>query len=93
MYILMDTDCERKQWTNYQNRLPEVATKHKTASFSGNIDTGKTVKLEEQRKIPDVGLQRYMDEGRLVSSEATTQLSTQKILGDTIGNGNVSSMF
>ncbi|ANM63894.1 RNA binding (RRM/RBD/RNP motifs) family protein [Arabidopsis thaliana] len=82
-------DSKRVKGTNYQNRLPEVATKHKTASFSGNIDTGKTVKLEEQRKIPDVGLQRYMDEGRLVSSEATTQLSTQKILGDTIGNGNV----
>ncbi|KAL9291161.1 putative RNA recognition motif domain, PWI domain, RNA-binding domain superfamily [Arabidopsis thaliana] len=82
-------DSKRVKGTNYQNRLPEVATKHKTASFSGNVDTGKTVKLEEQRKIPDVGLQRYMDEGRLVSSEATTQLSTQKILGDTIGNGNV----
>lgn len=86
-------DSKRLTGSNYQNRLTEVDTKHKTASFSGNVDTGKTVSLEEQMKVPDVGLQRYMDEGRLVSSEANNQLSTQKILSDTIRNGNVSSMF
>lgn len=86
-------DPKRVKGTNFQNHLTEVATKHKTASFSGNIDTGKTVRLEEQMKVPDVGLQRYMDEGRLVSNEAITQSSTQKILSDTIGNGNVSSLF
>ncbi|CAL9220559.1 unnamed protein product [Arabidopsis halleri] len=80
---------KRLKGSNYQNRLTEVDTKHKTASFSGNVDTGKTVSLEEQMKVPDVGLQRYMDEGRLVSSEAINQLSTQKILSDTIRNGNI----
>ncbi|KAL1204795.1 Polyadenylate-binding protein 2 [Cardamine amara subsp. amara] len=75
--------------TNYQNQLPDVTTKHKTASFSGNINTGKTVKLEEQMKVPDVGLQRYMDGGKLASSEAVTQSSTDKSLSDTIGNGNI----
>ncbi|CAH8260233.1 unnamed protein product [Arabidopsis lyrata] len=82
-------DSKRLTGSNYQNRLTEVDTKHKTASFSGNVDTGKTVSLEEQMKVPDVGLQRYMDEGRLVSSEANNQLSTQKILSDTIRNGNI----
>ncbi|XP_013629411.1 PREDICTED: uncharacterized protein LOC106335436 [Brassica oleracea var. oleracea] len=62
-------DPRRVKGTNYQNHLTEVATKQKTAGFSGNA--GKTVKLEEQMKVPDVGLQKYMDRGRVVSSEAT----------------------
>lgn len=73
-------DPRRVKGTNYQNHLNEVATKQKAARFSGNAGTGKTVKLEEQMKVPDVGLQRYMDRGGVVSSEATT------------GSGNVSSM-
>lgn len=78
-------DPNRVQGTNYQNHLNE----QKTAGFSGNAGTGKTEKLEEQMKVPDVGLRRYMDGGRLVSSEAITESSTDKILG----SGNVSSMF
>lgn len=76
-------DLKRVKGT--QNHLTEVATKHKTATFSGNVDTGKP----EQMKVPDVGLQRYID----VSSEAITQSSTEKISSDTMGNGNVSSVF
>ncbi|CAF2127330.1 unnamed protein product [Brassica napus] len=72
-------DPRRVKGTNYQNHLNEVATKQKAARFSGNAGTGKTVKLEEQMKVPDVGLQRYMDRGGVVSSEATT------------GSGNVRS--
>ncbi|XP_010499284.1 PREDICTED: protein gar2-like [Camelina sativa] len=79
-------DPKRVKGMNYQNHLTEGATRHKTASFSGNVDTGKTVKLEGQMKVPDVGLQRYMDEGRMVSSETITQSATQS---DTIGNGNI----
>uniref|UniRef100_A0A1J3IAP3 Polyadenylate-binding protein 2 n=1 Tax=Noccaea caerulescens TaxID=107243 RepID=A0A1J3IAP3_NOCCA len=60
--------------------------KHKNASFYGNVDTGKSVRLDEPMKVPDVGLQRYMDGGRLVSGEAITQSSTEKILSDTTGN-------
>lgn len=86
-------DPKRVKGTDYQNQLTDVATKHKTASFSGNVNAGKTVKLEEQMKVPDVGLERYMDGGRLVSSEAIAQSSTDKTLSDTTGNGNVSSMF
>ncbi|CAH8362519.1 unnamed protein product [Eruca vesicaria subsp. sativa] len=44
-----------------QHRLVDGPNGTKTAGFSGNADTGKTVKLEEQMKVPDVGLQRYMD--------------------------------
>ncbi|CAH2053889.1 unnamed protein product [Thlaspi arvense] len=64
-------DPERVNGTDYQNHLTEVATKHKTASFSGNVYTGKTVG------------------GRLVSSEAITQSSTEKVLGGMMGNGNI----
>ncbi|VVA97401.1 unnamed protein product [Arabis nemorensis] len=71
-----------------QNHLTEVATNHRTAIFSGNVDTGKT----EQMRVPDVvGPQRYMDGGRLVSSEAITQSLTEKISSDTMGNGNINS--
>ncbi|KAL0717075.1 hypothetical protein Bca4012_066397 [Brassica carinata] len=69
-------DPRRVKGTNYQNHLTEVATKEKAADFSGNAGTGKTVKLEEQMKVPDVGLQRYMDRGRVVSSEAFSGSST-----------------
>ncbi|EOA30126.1 hypothetical protein CARUB_v10013234mg [Capsella rubella] len=73
-----------------QHRLVDDPKRVKgTASFSGNIDTGKTLRLEEQMKVPDVGLQRYMDEGRIVSSESISQSARQKILTDTIGNGNI----
>ncbi|KAJ0242460.1 RNA binding [Hirschfeldia incana] len=76
----------RVQGTNYQNHLTEGGTKQ--TGFSGNAGTGKTVKLEEQMKVPDVvGLRRYMDGGRLVSSEAITESSTEKILG----SGNTKS--
>lgn len=56
-------DPRRVKGTSYPNHLTEVATKQKAAGFSGNA--GKTVKLEEQMKVPDVGLQRYMDRGRV----------------------------
>ncbi|CAN8259599.1 unnamed protein product [Cochlearia groenlandica] len=86
-------DPNRVKETNYQNYHTDDPADHRIASFSGNVHTGKTVRLEEPMKVPDVGLQRYMDGGRLVSSGAITQLSTDKIFGDTIRNGNVSSMF
>ncbi|ESQ48765.1 hypothetical protein EUTSA_v10020251mg [Eutrema salsugineum] len=82
-------DPERVKGTNYQNHLTEDATRHKTASFSGHVDSGRTRKLEEQMKVPDVGLHRFLDGGRLVSREAITQSSTEKIWGDTVGNGNI----
>ncbi|KAG2317925.1 hypothetical protein Bca52824_021047 [Brassica carinata] len=63
--------------TDYQNHLTEVATKQKNGGFSGNADTGKTVKLEEQMKVPDVGLQRYTDGGRLVSSDSVRSGNTK----------------
>ncbi|CAH8354495.1 unnamed protein product [Eruca vesicaria subsp. sativa] len=69
-------DPRRVKGMNYRNHLTEVATKQKAIGFSANADTGKTVKLEEQMKVPDVGLQRYMDRGRVVSSEAFTKSST-----------------
>ncbi|KAF8075700.1 hypothetical protein N665_1072s0026 [Sinapis alba] len=75
-------DPRRVKGTNYQNHFNEVATMQKAAGFSGNAASGKTVKLEEQMKVPDVGLQRYMDRGRVVSSGAFTASST-------IGSGNV----
>ncbi|KAJ0249393.1 RNA binding [Hirschfeldia incana] len=75
-------DPRRVKGTNYQNHLTEVATKQKAAGFSGNAGSGKTVKLEEQMKVPDVGLQSYMDRGRVVSSEAFTA-------SPTIGSGNI----
>ncbi|WZY73842.1 hypothetical protein YC2023_006082 [Brassica napus] len=65
-------DPNRVKGTNYQNHFTEVATKQKNGGFSGNADTGKTVKLEEQMKVPGVGLQRY------TSSEAITESSTVK---------------
>ncbi|KAF8081553.1 hypothetical protein N665_0879s0009 [Sinapis alba] len=59
------------------NRINPKILQHQ---LSGNADTGKTIKLEEQMKVPDVGLQRYMGGGgRLVSSEVES--STEKILG------------
>ncbi|KFK38612.1 hypothetical protein AALP_AA3G136900 [Arabis alpina] len=68
-----------------QNHLTEVATKHKTAIFFGNVDTGKT----EQMSVPNVALQRFMEGGRLVSNEAITQSSAEKISSDTMRNGNI----
>ncbi|XP_009120435.1 protein gar2 [Brassica rapa] len=65
-------DPNRVKGTDYQNHFTEVATKQKNGGFSGNADTGKTVKLEEQMKVPGVGLQRY------TSSEAITESSTVK---------------
>ncbi|KAF3600271.1 hypothetical protein F2Q69_00038621 [Brassica cretica] len=65
-------DPNRVKVTNYQNHFTEVAIKQKNGGFSGSADTGKTVKLEEQMKVPGVGLQRY------TSSEAITESSTVK---------------
>ncbi|KAF2585053.1 hypothetical protein F2Q70_00037438 [Brassica cretica] len=65
-------DPNRVKGTNYQNHFTEVAIKQKNGGFSGSADTGKTVKLEEQMKVPGVGLQRY------TSSEAITESSTVK---------------
>ncbi|KAL0857688.1 hypothetical protein Bca101_062842 [Brassica carinata] len=70
-------DPKRVKGTDYQNHLTEVATKQKNGGFSGNADTGKTVKLEEQMKVPDVGLQRYTDGGRLVSSDSVRSGNTK----------------
>ncbi|XP_013609511.1 PREDICTED: protein gar2 [Brassica oleracea var. oleracea] len=65
-------DPNRVKGTNYQDHFTEVGTKQKNGGFSGSADTGKTVKLEEQMKVPGVGLQRY------TSSEAITESSTVK---------------
>ncbi|CAN6921165.1 unnamed protein product [Brassica oleracea] len=65
-------DPNRVKGTNYQNHFTEVAIKQKNGGFPGSADTGKTVKLEEQMKVPGVGLQRY------TSSEAITESSTVK---------------
>ncbi|KAJ4898149.1 RNA binding (RRM/RBD/RNP motifs) family protein [Raphanus sativus] len=76
-------DPRRVKGTSYPNHLTEVATKQKAAGFSGNA--GKTVKLEEQMKVPDVGLQRYMDRGRVrPAANAREDTSTKKSVPGTL---------